>query len=253
MVSEADITARLDGMRGVFDHVQLFVAPSRAVADAHVRLGLPPSKIVVSDYGFVPRRPVMRRTRETREPARIGFVGTLTWHKGVHVLLEAARLLSPGCFELEIWGNLTTFPDYAARLKALARGLPVQFRGPFDQSDAAGVYGRFDLLAVPSLWPENSPLVIHEAFMAGVPVVAARTGGIPELVCDGVNGVLYEPSSPTALAAALRALLDQPARIAGMAARIPTVKTIEEDARDWEYRYHEARQMWSPANVESRP
>lgn len=251
-VTEVDITDRLDGMRTVFEGVQLFVAPSRAVADAHVRLGLPLSKIVVSDYGFVPRRQAGSAVRKTSGRVRIGFVGTLVWHKGVHVLLEAARALPPARFELEIWGNPDTFPDYAASLKALGRDLPVRFCGPFDATDAASVYDRFDLLVVPSLWPENSPLVIHEAFMAGVPVVAARTGGISELVSDGINGVLYEPSSPVSLAATVRPLLDHPARIAGMAAKVPMVKTIEEDARDWEQRYNEARQMWSPASVESR-
>jgi glycosyltransferase involved in cell wall biosynthesis len=252
LVSEADITARLEGLRTVFESVQLFVAPSRAVADAHVRLGLPPSKIVVSDYGFVAKCPHTRRAVATGERVRIGFVGTLAWHKGIHVLLEAARLLSADHFELEIWGNPTTFPEYTARLTALARGLPVQFRGEFDQANSAAIYGRFDLLAVPSLWPENSPLVIHEAFLAGVPVVAARSGGIPELVSDGVNGVLYEPSSPASLAHALQALLDHPARIAAMAARVPPVKTIEQDARDWERRYDEVRRPWSPARMESR-
>ncbi|MCK7581191.1 MAG: glycosyltransferase [Chromatiales bacterium] len=140
-------------------------------------------------------------------PVRIGFVGTLVWHKGLHVLLEAARELPAGAYEIEVWGALDTFPDYTASLRAMARGLPVRFCGAFHNGQGADVYSRFDLLVVPSLWPENSPLVIHEAFMAGVPVVAARIGGIPELVTDGVNGVLYDPASPAALADALRGLI----------------------------------------------
>jgi glycosyltransferase involved in cell wall biosynthesis len=74
--------------------------------------------------------------------------------------------------------------------------------------------------------------------MAGVPVVAARIGGIPELVTDGVNGLLYDPPSADALADALRALILMPERLREMGARAPSVKTIEEDARDWERRYH---------------
>jgi glycosyltransferase involved in cell wall biosynthesis len=79
--------------------------------------------------------------------------------------------------------------------------------------------------------------VIHEAFMAGVPVVGARIGGIPELVTDGVDGVLYDAASPDALAEALRGLILRPDRLAQMADRPPRVKSIEEDARDWERRY----------------
>jgi glycosyltransferase involved in cell wall biosynthesis len=167
------------------------------------------------------------------------------------VLLEALRSVPADRFELEVWGSLDTCPDYSARLTTLARGLPVRFAGLFDNRDAAAVYDRFDLLVVPSLWPENSPSVIHEAFMAAVPVVASRTGGIPELVIDGVNGVLYEPSSSASLARALRSLVDNPERIREMAGRVPPVKTIEEDARDWEQRYSGVRRVLPDAGLGS--
>jgi glycosyltransferase involved in cell wall biosynthesis len=256
-LAAADIQARLDHLRHVFESVQLFVAPSKSVADAHERLGLHRSKLLVSDYGFAhqsvrptsganPERALLSDATRTAplsplafrlSPLRIGFVGTLVWHKGVHVLLEAVRQLPPESYELEIWGNLATFPDYTASLETIARGLPVRFCGAFHNGEGVDVYSRFDLLVVPSLWPENSPLVIHEASMARVPVVAARIGGIPELVTDGVNGALYDPSSPEALAEALRSLLLTPGRLAQMAEHAPAVKTIEDDARDWERRY----------------
>jgi glycosyltransferase involved in cell wall biosynthesis len=249
----AEIEARLKQLREVFDAVQLFVAPSRSVADAHERLGLHRSKLLVSDYGFAhqpsasplsplapplsPSASPLSPLASPLSPLRIGFVGTLVWHKGLHVLLEAARQLPAGAYEIEVWGAPDTFPEYTATLETMANGLPVRFRGAFGTGQSADVYGRFDLLVVPSLWPENSPLVIHEAFLSGVPVVAARTGGIPELVSDGVNGVLYDPASPAALADVLRGLILRPDQLAQMAGRAPAVKTIAEDARDWERRY----------------
>jgi glycosyltransferase involved in cell wall biosynthesis len=237
-VPAGEIEARLGQLRDVFDAVQLFVAPSKSVADAHERLGLHRSKLLVSDYGFANRelRPASGPNPE-RALVRIGFVGTLVWHKGLHVLLEAARQLPAGAYELEVWGALDTFPEYTATLKKMAVGLPVTFCGAFHNGQGHDVYSRFDLLVVPSLWPENSPLVIHEAFMAGVPVVAARSGGIPELVTDGVNGVLYDPASPAALADVLRGLILRPDQLSQMAGRAPTVKTIADDAHDWERRY----------------
>ncbi len=95
---------------------------------------------------------------------------------------------------------------------------------------------------VPSLWLENSPLVIHEAFMAGVPVVGARIGGIAELVADGQNGLLYDPASPGELAAALRTLVNHPDRLAAFARSLPRVKSIAQDARDWDAIYTEVRE-----------
>jgi glycosyltransferase involved in cell wall biosynthesis len=109
--------------------------------------------------------------------------------------------------------------------------------GRCSRDEVADAYAGIDVLVVPSLWLENSPLVIHEAYLAGVPVVGSRIGGIADLVRDGWNGLLVEPGSPSGLAAALRQLVDRPGLLAHLAARLPTVKTIEDDAREWEGRY----------------
>jgi glycosyltransferase involved in cell wall biosynthesis len=238
-VSEADIEARLAGARRVFYDVDVFVAPSPALAREFVALGLPAERLVVSDYGMPARRQTPRPPRD--QPLRIGFVGTLVWHKGAHILLEAARLLPPGRFTVQLFGSTTTFPDYTAELKDMAAGLPVTFAGSFSPDQSPEIYSQMDVLAVPSLWPENSPLVIHEAFMAGVPVVAARMGGIVDLVTDQVNGVLYDAVSPAALAAALRQLIDVPARVTALASAAPSVKTMQQDAREWDGVYERLR------------
>jgi glycosyltransferase involved in cell wall biosynthesis len=234
-VSSADIDRRLDAARSVFESVDLFVAPSAALAADFERFGLPTAKLEVSDYGLTPLARLPRPTRTSR--LRIGFVGTLVWHKGVHVLLEACRQLPPDRFELKIFGDVNTFPDYTARLREHAEGLPVQLMGAFDNANVAAVLAEIDVLVVPSLWPENSPLVIHEAFMAGVPVVGARQGGIPGLVSHGVSGLLYDAFSPSDLAASLRMLIDDPGRVEHLAAGGPPVKTVVDDAREWDARY----------------
>ena len=109
--------------------------------------------------------------------------------------------------------------------------------GRFSRDRAAEAYAQIDVLVVPSLWLENSPLVIHEAFMAGVPVVGARIGGIPDLLADGRGGLLFDPASPSALGATLQTLIDDPSRVQALAKAIPRVKPIDEDARAWERVY----------------
>ena len=136
-----------------------------------------------------------------------------------------------------MYGSLDTFPDYVASLRRLARELPVQFRGGFERGVVARVYAGLDLLVVPSLWPENSPLVIHEAFQAGVPVVGARVGGIPELLRDGRGGLLYEAFSPADLARTLEPLIASRERLAQLVATLPLVKSIAQDAAEWEAIY----------------
>ena len=189
----------------------------------------------MADYGFDALPPAPRAPRDG--PLRIGFVGTLTWHKGAHVLLEAVRALPPDAFSLQIAGDLDVFPDYVADLRRRADRLPVVFTGRFDRADAAAMYAGLDVLVVPSLWPENSPLVIHEAFMTGVAVVAARAGGIPGLVVHDVSGLLFDPVNPASLTDALTRLIDDPGLHARLSAAAPPVRSLEQDAAEWEARY----------------
>jgi glycosyltransferase involved in cell wall biosynthesis len=231
------------------DDIDLFVAPSQSIADEFAAAGLDRSRLEVSDYGF-PEIGLTRtrgRTRgltpgqtpgQTHRPRlRIGFVGTLTWHKGAHVLLEAVSRLPPDAYELLIHGDPLVFPEYVSTLRKRAAGLPVSFEGRFDGSAAADIYRALDVLVVPSLWLENSPLVIHEAYQAGVPVVGSRIGGTAQLIEDGRNGRLYDHWSAQDLAAILQSLVDDRSQLDRWSAGLPRVKSIAEDAREWEERY----------------
>ena len=249
-IHPGEMRRRLAYARHVFDTIDLFVAPSPSMASEFVRLGIDASRVQVSDYGFAPlhdsgdvdKQPIhnQQSTISNSLPLRIGFVGTLVWHKGAHVLIEAARRLDRDV-EIHLHGDVTVFPDYVASLRRAAAGLNVTFHGGFDRGRAGEIYTSLDAIVVPSLWPENSPLVIHEAFMHRVPVVGARIGGIPDLVGHDVNGLLYEPFSAERLAQALRRIADDPALRARLAAAAPPVKTIEADAREWDARYEGLR------------
>ena len=238
-VDEREIKERLREVGRVIEAVALFVAPSRALAADFERFGIPREKIRISDYGFAPLERL--RSRKMADRLRIGFVGTLVWHKGAHVLLEAIRRLPADRVEVKIFGDPHTFPDYVARLRKMAEGLPVRFMGTFGSERAGEVYGEIDVLVVPSLWPENSPLVIHEAFLAGVPVVGSRIGGIPELVEHDRNGLLYDAFSVPDLAETLRGLIEDPTRLRRFADALPAIKSLEQDAMEWEAIYAQVR------------
>ena len=229
----ADMQRRLAYSRHVFEQIDRCVAPSRALADEFVRLGLAPDRIEVSDYGFTTMPTALR---EPADVVRFGFVGTLAWHKGAHLLLEALKRIN-GSFRATVFGDPAVSPDYTAALHRRIDGLPVRFAGPFDRADVGQAYADIDVLVVPSLWPENSPLVVHEAFMHGAVVVASRMGGIPDLVSDGIDGFLYEATNVTELADCLQRFVDDPTLASRMAARAPRVKRIDEDAREWDVRY----------------
>jgi glycosyltransferase involved in cell wall biosynthesis len=211
-----------------------FIAPSRFLLERFVAAGWPREKLVHADYGFPPlEADAWRAHRAPRGGLlRAGFVGTPSDYKGVEVFAGAVARLPPGTpLRATIHGHLDWFPEVAARLAALAARTPaLTLAGPFDAARRDEVLGTLDLLVVPSLWWENSPLTIHEAWQRGIPVLASDRGGMAELLAQG-GGAAFPPGDEAALAGLLARAAREPALLAGWRASIPPVRAIEEDVR----------------------
>lgn len=171
------------------------------------KIRLVPNSIRASDFPFVERTP-----RVDGSPLRILSVGRLVRKKGFHVLLEAAALIRDAgtAAEVRIVGE---GPEYN-RLKSLLGELSlagiVQLCGAKTQEELRADFEWADAMAVPCVPAEDGdidglPVVILEAMALGLPVVASRLSGIPEVVRDGDTGVLVEPGSARELAEALAA------------------------------------------------
>ncbi|MDO8599244.1 MAG: glycosyltransferase, partial [bacterium] len=104
-------------------------------------------------------------------------------------------------------------------------------RGRLDSDGVQRAIAEVDVLVVPSLCAENQPSAILEAFAAGVPVVASRVGGIPELVRDGETGFLTDPGSVEDLIRVLRLCIEDPKRVRGMSAACLAVAETHATAR----------------------
>ncbi|MFQ5354132.1 MAG: glycosyltransferase family 4 protein, partial [Thermodesulfobacteriota bacterium] len=176
--------------------VDLFIAPSMFLKDRFVEFGIEEKKILYSDYGFDVSGFGRKKIKgHDNKKIRFGYTGSLVPHKGVHVLIEAFSGLSKASgekAELKVYGNLTWFPDYVAKLRDKAKDTTVRFMGPFDNRDIPDVLSEIDVLVVPSIWFENSPLTIHEAFLSGIPVITSDLGGMAELVDDNVSGLVFK-------------------------------------------------------------
>jgi GT2 family glycosyltransferase len=224
--------ARAGEMRAVCRSVTHFLAPSQALRDRFVRFGVHPDRISYAPYGFErPRNP--RPARMASDRLRIGFVGTLMLSKGPHVLLDAFNRLPPGRATLDLIGPRAAYHGdrrLLERLEPLLAGVGIRAHGAVPHAEMPARLAEFDVLAVPSIWPENSPLVIHEAFMAGVPVIASDIGGIPEVVRDGVNGRLVPAGDAGALARALLDCVEDPMLLPRLRAGIGPVRDIAVDA-----------------------
>jgi len=86
----------------------------------------------------------------------------------------------------------------------------IHFLGPAWDEDLKPILAGAMFVVVPSVWPENSPFVIYQSFAAGKPVIGSRVGGIPDLIDDGKNGLLFEPQDVRGLADKIEFLASQP-------------------------------------------
>jgi len=220
--------------------VDLFISPSLFLKDRFVEFGITEDKILYSDNGFdVSSFDRIKRVRE--EKVRFGYTGSLVPHKGVHVLVDAFSGLSEESAEqaeLKIYGDLTWSPDYVAKLRAKAEngsgGAKARFMGPFDNKDIAKVLSEIDVLIVPSIWFENSPLTIHEAFISGIPVITSDLGGMAELVRDGVSGLVFKTGDAGDLRRKMEMVIKDRSLLERLSEGLPRVKTISENADDME-------------------
>ena len=138
---------------------------------------------------------------------RLGYIGTLSEHKGVHVLVQAVRQLEDKPIELKIYGKLDEFPDYIENLRRIIQNDPrIKFCGTFPNREIGRIFSDLDALVVPSVWYENSPLVIYSAQAAKCPVIASNMDGLADVVEHGRNGLLFESGNSSQLAATINTI-----------------------------------------------
>lgn len=220
--------------------VDLFVAPSRFLRDRYAAGGFPAERIRLLENGLDVTRLGEPPPRRPGAPRRYAFIGSLAWQKGVHVAVEAFRTLGDTGAELRVWGGEHVFPDYAARLRRLAEGCPwIRLEGELHPNRVGEALAWADYLIVPSVWWENSPVTIREAYHCGVPVIASRLGALEEKVPEGVGGLLFRPGDPADLARVIRRTLEDADLLATLRANLPRVETIDEHGERVEALYAE--------------
>ncbi len=174
--------------------VDHFVVPSRAAAARLAEFGMPTQRISVL-HNFVPAGELADSSSAAQGEQAL-YAGRLAEEKGVDTAIEAARRSG---IPLIVAGE---GPD-EGRLRRLAAGAPVSFTGRLAADELAQLRRRSALALVPSRWDEPCPYSVIEAMAAGVPVLASRVGGLPEMVGDEAA---LDPRSPSSWAAAVEDL-----------------------------------------------
>jgi glycosyltransferase involved in cell wall biosynthesis len=237
--------------RSVLNLAQRIVAPSLFMRDLLARNGCDHRKIVMIPHGIDPIEKSPIRDPGKR-PIRFAYIGRIGPRKGLHILLESARLLpDDSACEIHIFGAAANVRDekyrkeilsnYKGRSTIITHGLI-----PHDMLHKA--FAMIDVLVVPSLIPEAFGLVVQEAFSAGRPVIIANSGGLAERVRDGIDGFVVERNNPAVLSRTLQKIIANPGLIQEMSKSLPYVKTTAEFVDEMEALYRHIIDRYGNSN-----
>lgn len=208
------VSKRMNHVKEMASYVDLFIAPSRYLMERfvnHFEVDLP--RIFYLDYGFHRNRLQGRRRKEEKDFV-FGYIGTHKQAKGIFYLLQAFSQTSQN-EQLKIWGP--SLSPFTQSLKSYVKDLGpdiekrVHWMGGYRNDAILGdVFNHVDAIVVPSIWGENSPLVIHEALEAQVPVITADYGGMKEYIQHEVNGLLFKHRDAADLTKQMKRVVNEP-------------------------------------------
>lgn len=223
-------------MRRKLEEANLVTSPSAFLRDRFIANGFPSGRILLTDYGTADHW-LAQFEHKPSDRLRFGFIGSVMRHKGVHTLIEAFNQVDSDRAELHIFGDPGFAPDYYAEMQASAQNGRIYFRGRFENDSIGSALSELDIVVVPSIWYENAPITIHEARLAGIPVIGSRIGGIPEFVDHEISGLLFEANNAADLRTQMQRLVDEPPLLERLRQGVRPVKTMEENAREFESIY----------------
>lgn len=220
-------------------HADAVHSPSQFLAEMVIDFGVPADRVVVIENG-IRYDPTQVLAKSPSSRLRFGLIG-VSHHKGAHVAVQAMHHLPFEAAELRLYGQVAD-GRYLQHLEAMAKGANVHFMGSFSPADMYKIFGELDVLIVPSIWYENCPTVIREAFATGTPVVTSGIGGMAESVRDGVDGFHFAVGDPADLAQKLRRFIDDSSLLEEIRANIQPPPTAESVSDTVEAIYHRLTQ-----------
>jgi glycosyltransferase involved in cell wall biosynthesis len=230
-------------VRDVMASADACVAGSSLVIESLREMGmLGEREVALLPYGV----PVADKATSSVEPfvpqlpIRLGFVGSVLPHKGLHVAAAAVRDLPAGTVTFDAWGDAAFDGAYAQRVRNAAGEASLRLRGSFPETARTEVLREMDVLLVPSLGLESFGLVAWEAMHCGVPVIASDRVPLADALRHRDCGAVYPAERTDELTRLLRAVIAEPQTLVRWRANLPAVKGWAEHAREVELLYARA-------------
>ena len=245
---------RMIETKKIIEKVDLFIAPSNYLRNRFISdFAVPENKVIYLDYGFPTE--YLTKTEKSKEKINFtfGYIGTHIPAKGINQLIEAFNKIEEPS-TLKIYGRHKGQSTNALKLLATSSKNKIEFEGEYlNHNLASDVFSKVDCIVIPSIWGENSPLVIHEAQSCKVPVITASFGGMKEYVQHKVNGLLFEHRNTDSLREQLSFAIANPSLMKQLGERgylfsedgsVPNIQEHCNELVKLYLRYISSRNLW---------
>jgi len=224
VVNSKQIEESQKHMKEVIELIDIFISPSHTLKDFFINQGIDKDKIQYLKYGFNTKKIIYNKKVFTKNSKiNFGFMGRVIPTKGIKVLVDTFKKLPNE--KLSIYGNIGI-------QKRFLETKNIVFKGAYDNNNINTVLNDIDVLIVPSIWYENAPLVIQEAFLAGIPVITSDIGGMAELVKDKINGFTFKVGSCEELEILIKNISNNPIILNNLVSSRNIVVDIEDDVKE---------------------
>jgi len=235
-IQPGDFFLREKYIKSIFANVDQFISPSNFLKQRYVDWGLDESNILVIENG---QPAVEAIDKPSSEKVRFAFFGQVNPFKGIDVLLESIQYLDRNITKgmvIDIHGaNLDQQKkEFKAKVKKLLANsnANVQFHGSYEMAEMPALLAQTDWAIIPSIWWENSPMVIQEAFNNKTPLIVSDIGGMAEKVQDGITGFHFRAGKASSLANVITKVVESRELQKQLTKNIQQPMTIEECAKE---------------------
>lgn len=221
-------------IKAFFSNVDMYVSPSEFLKERYVQWGVDANKIAVIENGLTQGVKVPpRKLHDGEVRGRFAYFGQINPFKGLDVILEAIGLLPKKIrkqITLDVFGTGLEYQsqEYQQKIKEILARYPsiIRYHGPYEQDELSMLMSDIDWVVMGSIWWENSPLVIQEAYKYGRPVICPNIGGMAEKVLPGVGGVHYRVGDSVSLSSVMGGLVRHPQTFDSLLGTLPDYPDI---------------------------
>ena len=250
----ARMIPRLNQAKAVYDIADQLTAPSYFIPALFERNGWRRSiKAIRHGINYADIKYVKN---SAPQEVTFGFVGSVLWHKGVHVLVKAARKVARRDMKVKIYGAHYgmnsekmesmewNYWSYFNSLQELAgNDERIEFRGFFEDEEMPKIMSGLSALVIPSTYYENFPLAMITALAYRVPPIVSNIGGMSEVIRNGVNGFTFQIGNYNELANIMENIVTHPEILQNIRKNIEQPRRIEEETLDYENMYRRLTEL----------